>query len=308
MADLAVIGSLNMDLVIRAERIPAPGETILGSHFEMLPGGKGANQAYAAARLGGRVRMAGKVGYDLFGDRLRANLAAVGADVSQVRAVQNAATGVATITVDATGQNSIVVASGANWQWREGEPESLRAWMRGARVILFQLETPLEIVQACLRIAREEGAVTILDPAPARPLPREVYAEADWITPNESEALLLLGEAPRPVSPDEAPALAQRLHALGARQVLLKLGDKGSFASAPPHQEFAAAFPVAALDTTAAGDTFNAAFAVAWAEGRALPEALVFANKAAAISVTRPGAQTSAPTRAEVDAFLQRKE
>jgi ribokinase len=303
MSGVVVFGSLNMDLVLRAPRIPVPGETVLASDFAMLPGGKGANQAFAAARLGARVAMIGKVGYDLFGDRLRANLAAVGVDVSQLRSTQAASTGVATITVDANGENSIVVASGANFHWQPGEVESLRPLFRSARLVLFQLETPLPTVAAALAAAKSEGATTILDPAPAQRIPSELLANVDILTPNESEAYLLLGESPRPVSPAEAPALAQRLHALGAAQVLLKLGERGSFYSSGSFSHFAPALSVQAIDSTAAGDTFNAALAVALAEGLPVPAAMLFANKAAALSVTRAGAQSSAPSRAEVDAF-----
>ncbi len=298
MAKLVVVGSLNMDLVLRAPRIPAPGETILASDFQMIPGGKGANQAYAAAKLGGQVSMIGKVGYDLFGDRLRANLAAVGIDVSQVRSTQSASTGAASITVDDRGQNSIVVASGANFAWNANEAESLRQTFADARFALFQLETPLDFVEACLVLAKSEGVQTLLDPAPAQALPRRILELVDYLTPNESEAALLTNS-----SSEDAPDTAHALHALGARQVVLKLGAQGAFFSAGANTHFSPAPKVEALDSTAAGDTFNAALAVALSENQPIESALRFANRAAALSVTRLGAQSSAPSREEVDAL-----
>jgi ribokinase len=298
MAKLVVVGSLNMDLVLRAPRIPAPGETILGSDFQMIPGGKGANQAYAAAQLGGQVSMIGKVGYDLFGDRLRANLAAVGIDVSQLRSTQSASTGAASITVDDRGQNSIVVASGANFSWNVQEAESLRPTFRGVRFALFQLETPLDFVEACLAIAKSEGVQTMLDPAPAQALPRSILELVDYLTPNESEAALLTN-----ASSQYPQATANALHALGARQVVLKLGAKGAFFSDGASAHSSPAPKVEAIDSTAAGDTFNAALAVALSEAQPVESALRFANRAAALSVTRLGAQSSAPTRQEVDSL-----
>jgi ribokinase len=264
----------------------------------MLPGGKGANQAYAAARLGARVSMIGKVGYDLFGDRLRANLAAAGIDVSQVRSTQSAATGVAAITVDDQGQNSIVVAPGANFAWSRIEAESLRPVLRGASFALFQLETPLEFVEAVLAIAKSEGVQTMLDPAPAQPLPRSILELTDYLTPNEPEAALLTNNAG-----NDPSDIATALHALGAKQVVLKLGSSGAFFSNGIGTHQASAPKVEVIDSTAAGDTFNAALAVALSEGQPIKAALHFANRAAALSVTKLGAQSSAPSRAEVEAF-----
>lgn len=304
---LAVVGSLNMDFVVRVERLPAPGETVLGGGFRMIPGGKGANQACAAGRLGSpgvAVRMAGRVGYDLFADHLKASLSAAGVDVSAVCATKSQPTGVALIWVDAAGQNSIVVASGANHELAAADIESLRHTVRGARFVLFQLETPLDTVRAALALAREEGAETILDPAPAQPLSQDLLALADILTPNETEALILLGLPPARVSPADAPALTRALRQLGARTVVLKLGDQGCFFDGGAQQKHHPGFPVEVRDSTAAGDTFNAALAVALAERKSIDAALRFANAAAAICVTRAGAQASVPTRAEVDSFL----
>jgi len=306
-ATIVVVGSLNMDFVTRVERLPAPGETVLGRDFQMIPGGKGANQACAAARLSDdstRVKMVGRVGYDVFGDHLKANLSAAGVDVSAVHATRASATGVALISVDRSGQNSIVVASGANHALAASEVEAMRPIFRGARLVLFQLESPLATVAPALRVAREEGARTILDPAPAQPLKAELLESVDILTPNETEALLLLGRTPGRVELDQAPELAKLLRDLGPRSVVLKLGDRGSFCYDGQAEIFSSAFPVEARDATAAGDVFNAGLAVALSEDRSLAEALRFANAAAAISVTRVGAQSSVPSRAEVEAFL----
>jgi ribokinase len=308
MTTLVVAGSLNMDFVVAVERLPAPGETVLGSDFRMIPGGKGGNQACAAARLGSgstAVRMIGRVGYDVFGDHLKASLSAAGVDVRAVHATRSEASGVALISVEKSGQNSIVVAPGANHAMAAGEVEAMRPLFAGARLALFQLESPIDTVAAALRLAREEGARTILDPAPAQPLPAALLAEVDILTPNESEALLLLSRPPGRVELDEAPALARFLAEMGPRAVILKLGERGCFYRDSGTELFSAAFSVTPRDTTAAGDVFNAALAVALAEDLAIEDALRFANAAAAISVTRAGAQASVPSRAEVDHFLR---
>ncbi len=306
---IVVAGSLNMDFVVRVERLPAAGETILGRDFQMIPGGKGANQAYAAAHLAGRriaVRMAGRVGYDLFADHLKASLAAAGADTSAIVGTKSAATGVALIWVDAQGQNSIVVASGANHAFVAADVAGLRRTFSGAAFLLAQLETPLDTVRALLALAREEGARTILDPAPARPLDRELLGAVDILTPNEGEALVLLGRPPARVPASDAPALAAALRGLGAKAVVFKLGDQGCFYDDGERTFYQPAFPVAVVDSTAAGDAFNGALAVALADEKPIPDALRFGSAAAAISVTRSGAQSSMPTRAEVESFLLR--
>jgi ribokinase len=304
---IVVVGSLNMDFVVTVEHLPAPGETVLGRDFQMIPGGKGANQACAAGKLGAgsaAVRMIGRVGYDVFADHLKASLSAAGVDVSAVHATRSEATGVALIWVDRGGQNSIVVASGANHALAAADVEAMRKVFRGASHALFQLETPLDTVAAALALAREEGLATILDPAPAQPLPAALLAQVDILTPNESEALMLLGRPAARVAVEDAPTLAEALLTLGPQAVILKLGDRGCYYRDAASEQFCPAFPVQARDTTAAGDTFNAALAVALAEGMPVGDALRFANAAAAISVTRLGAQASAPARAEVDAFL----
>jgi ribokinase len=307
MKHIVVVGSLNMDFVVTVERLPAPGETVIGSDFQMHPGGKGANQACAAGKLGaGHVltRMIGRVGYDVFGDTLKASLSAAGVDVGAVHASRSSATGVALIPVERSGQNAIVVASGANYALAASEVEAMRPVLRAASFVLFQLESPLDTVTAAMRLAHEEGARTMLDPAPARPLDPKLLAMVDILTPNETEASILTGMPPARVSLEDAPALAQKLLALGPKAVVLKLGEQGCFYSDGQTQLSSPSFPVKVTDTTAAGDTFNAALAVALTEGQPLAGALRFANAAAGISVTRVGAQSSIPTRSEVDALL----
>ncbi len=309
MTGIVVVGSLNMDFVVAVKQIPAPGETVLGGNFQMMPGGKGANQACAAGRLKSesmRVRMIGRVGLDVFGDQLKASLSAAGVDVSSVHASRTQPTGVAFIAVAPDGQNSIVVASGANMDLPASDVEAMRRVFHGAHAALFQLESPLDTVTAALQLARSEGLLTILDPAPAQPLSDELLMHVDILTPNESEALGLLGEPLRRLTPSEAAPIAAQLRHRGPRTVIVKLGDQGCFADDGAHARHYPGFPVTAVDTTAAGDTFNAALAVSLAEQNDLATAITFANAAAAISVTRHGAQASAPGRAEVEAFLAR--
>lgn len=306
---LVVAGSLNMDFVVSVDHLPAPGETVLGRNFQMVPGGKGANQAAAAAKTGAgavTVRMAGRVGYDVFGDHLKASLAAAGVDVSAVWATKSQPTGVALIWVDQNGQNSIVVASGANYAFAAKEVEGLRATFRGASVALFQLETPLDTVEAALALARQEGVRTVLDPAPARALSRRLLEQVDILTPNESEACILLGRPASRIRLEDCAELAHALLATGPRAVILKLGELGCYYSDGSQEILSPGFPVEAVDTTAAGDTFNGALAVAIAEGRSIEHALRYANAAAALSVTRMGAQTSIPIRSEVEALLEK--
>jgi len=305
---IVVTGSLNMDFVVTVPHLPAPGETVLGGDFHMVPGGKGANQAAAAARIGGdrlRVHMIGRVGYDLFADHLKASLSAAGVDVSTVHGTEGVATGVAQIWVDRTGQNAIVVAPGANHRLRPQEMHAFRPLFQQAACALFQLEIPLDTVAAGLALAREQGTTTILDPAPAQPLPRETLELVDLLTPNESEACILLGLPPQRLDRQAAEDAGRRLLQLGPRQILLKLGDAGCLLVSSEQVIYSPAFPVEARDATAAGDTFNGALAVALAEGKPLEEALRFANAAAALSVTRLGAQMSIPSREEVDRFLE---
>lgn len=294
MPRIVVTGSLNIDFVVQVRALPAAGETALGNDFRTIPGGKGANQACAAARLaphGTSVAMIGCVGNDAFGDRLRASLTQSGVDVAHVCPV-DAPSGIAMIAVDAEGQNSIVIAPGANAHFQAAP------LYRGANVALFQLENPLSQVERALALAREAGALTILDPAPAQPLPRSLLELVDILTPNETEGEAFTGPSGLSIE------TAYRLMELGPKSVVLKLGAQGCLYFNGKETVIAPAFPVTAIDTTAAGDCFNGALGIALTEHSDLGRAMRFANAAAAISVTRPGAQPSMPTRAEVERIL----
>jgi ribokinase len=310
-SSIVVIGSLNMDFVFDVERLPMPGETILGRGFRTIPGGKGANQAYAAAKLSGdgtAVRMLGRVGADSFGNALKANLAQTGVDIRAVLETASEATGVACIHVDKAGQNSITVAPGSNSVLSPEDVDSASWAFEDARSVLMQLEIPIETVAAGLRQARHRAAIGILDPAPARALPKEILELIDIATPNENEACVLADVAPTRLNATDAIAIGQRIRGMGVKSVIVKLGDQGCVYCGADRTLVAPGFPVRAVDSTAAGDTFNAALAVALVEGKGIASgmeaALRFANAAAAISVTRAGAQTSAPERAEVERLL----
>lgn len=300
---IVVFGSINMDLVVRAPHIPIPGETILGSDFGMVPGGKGANQAVAAARLGATVQMVGAVGQDAFGPQLRQSLTDYGVDVQYVRQ-SDAASGVALITVDDKGENSIVVASGANMRLHADILDDLDHALQQASVLLLQLEIPLDLVIAAAHLAKKRGVSVILDPAPApsRTLPPELLHYVDIITPNESETAALTGIHPT----DHAHTVqaAERLHQLGVPTVIIKRGGNGLYWSDGTKSMTLPAFHVPVVDTVAAGDSFNGSLATARSEQQMWSEALRFAAASAAISVTRRGAQQSMATRAEVNTLL----
>ncbi len=294
-----VVGSINIDLVACADRLPAPGETILGSTFDVFNGGKGANQAVAVAKLGAPVEMIAALGTDLFTERLLSGLKAAGVDT---HAVQMAAgpCGVAHISRADNGENSIIVISGANRLVSAAYIDAHVEAVQRASMILVQLETPLESVIRLAERAWEAKIPLMLDPAPARPLPEVLLRRTTWLTPNETEAQILLGR----VNIDSAAA-AEKLLAMGVRNVALKLGSEGVFlAGLDCPAQRVPAFPVKAVDTTAAGDCFNAAFAVALTRGKPPVEAARYGAAAAAISVTRAGAQPSLPSAAEVEAFL----
>jgi ribokinase len=295
---ILVAGSANMDLVAFAERLPIPGETLLGGAFQSFAGGKGGNQAVAAARAGGKVAFMGRIGTDIFGARLRKGLQDDGVDTRFLAEVQGAS-GVA-IIMTGGGNNMIVVAPGANDALTA--PHVDKAAFAGIRFVLTQLETPLDGVTEIARLAKAQGAVFILDPAPARILPRELLAMVDWLTPNESEACILLGLNDL----GEPAAMARQLKVLGPRGVILKLGAQGAMLLGEDDVPLMVpAHKVAVADTTAAGDAFNGAFAVALSEGRSPSEAVRFAVAASAISVTRPGAQPAMASRAEIDALTR---
>ncbi len=306
MPRIAVVGSLNMDLVAVAPRIPRPGETVFGDRFFRAPGGKGANQAYAAASLGGKVAMFGRVGRDDHGREIIASLQAVGCDVSGIE-YADTTTGVGAIFVGQTGENSIIVVSGANARFLPQDLLRDPDVLKDARFLLLQLEIPLDTVIMAAKSARRGGATVILDPAPApASLPSELMEHVDILTPNETEACKLIGHSGGELNLREAPAVARQLLQAGARAVVLKLGAAGCLAADGTTTTRIDAPKVDAVDSTAAGDAFNGALAVASSEGASLVEACKFAVQAAAISVTRYGAQPAMPTRAELEAFKTR--
>jgi len=298
---IGVIGSANVDLVVRADHPPGPGENVLGGDFRMIPGGKGANQAVAVARLGGRARFIGKVGRDPFGDILLASLRADGVDVAGVAAVADAPTGVALIVIDRDGQNSIVVAPGANGRLLPGDIQALRPALEGLDAILMQLEIPPETVAHAVRLARELNVPVILDAGPpCRRPPDEVFQVA-ILSPNEAEAAALLGSAVRDLK--DAEEAGREMLRRGAGAVVLKLGSNGALLVTQEDCLHVPARRVQVVDTTAAGDAFTAALAVYRAEGLPLPDAVRMANKAGALAVTKLGAQPSMPTRRELEAM-----
>jgi ribokinase len=303
MKRVLVVGSSNTDMIVRVPRIPRPGETVLGGDFAMAPGGKGANQAVAAARSGGAVTFVARVGDDLFGRAAREGFERDGIDTRFVLTTPGAPSGVALINVDERGENSISVASGANARLSVADVEAAAAAFDSADIVLLQLESPLETVEAAAREAGRRGVPVILNPAPARDLGDALLSLVSVLTPNEHEAGLLTGITVK----DEGSArdAASRLRARGPRSVVITRGGRGVYASGETFEGPLTAFAVEPVDTTAAGDVFNGALAVALAEKLGLPDALRFAQAAAAISVTRPGAQPSAPVRTEIKAFLK---
>jgi ribokinase len=300
---VVVVGSSNTDMIIKVDRLPRPGETVLGGDFSTAAGGKGANQAVAAARAGGEVTFIARVGDDVFGRQALEGFRADGIDVRYVLADPGAPSGVALIFVDRDGDNSIAVASGANARLTPADVRAAADVIRTADILVTQLETPLETVRAAVDLAAQHGVLVILNPAPARTLDAALPRRVSLLTPNETEAALLTGI---PVSSEaDAEAAARRLVAMGVGRVIVTLGSRGAFVFEADHGTVIPGFPVAAVDTTAAGDVFNGALAVALAEERNVIDAVRFANAAAALSVTRLGAQPSAPTRAEIEDLLR---
>lgn len=296
MAAIVVVGSLNEDLTVSVSRWPEAGETVFGERLERSAGGKGANQAAAAARLGGEVAMVGRVGDDPAGRRLRDGLSGLGVDVANVAVVPGTPTGMAIVGLDASGGNRIVVLSGANACLESAALDGLD-W-RGVRVLLLQLEIPLATVTAAARAAHAAGARVVLDPAPAVSLPDELLGLVDILTPNALEAAQLAGR--EVVDVGTARLVASQLEARGPRAVVITLGASGAVLADGNYVTHLPAPKVAAVDTTGAGDAFNGALAVALAEGQPLASAVIFANRVAALSTTRPGAQASLPDRTAV--------
>ena len=306
MARIVVVGSFNMDLVVRMPAIPRPGETLLGGIFATYPGGKGSNQAVAAARLGGKVAMIGRVGADAFGDQLLTMARREGIDTRFVGVDSHVATGVALIQVDAQGQNSIAVASGANFSLTAAEVATAFAQLERVDLLIMPLETPIDTILTAAELARQAGARVLLNPAPAQHLPPELLKNVDVLIPNEYEAAFMTGIAIH--SPHDARQAAAHLLQCGPGSVIVTMGSRGALIAESAQSEIiytqTPAFSVKAVDTTAAGDCFVGALAVAPGEGHSLATSARFASAAAALSVTRIGAQPSLPTRAEVEEFL----
>jgi ribokinase len=305
MTHIVIVGSLNMDLVVQVPTIPAPGETVLGNNFATIPGGKGANQAVAAARLGANVSLIGRVGADAFGEQLLANAQKEGIDVTHVEYDANAASGVAMISVDARGQNSIAVASGANYCLTAAHVREAWSALENVDLLVMPLETPLETIETAVSLANQAGVKVILNPAPAQKLAPQILAGVDVLVPNEPETTQLTGiEIDSPESTHNA---AQALLKLGVGHVVLTLGSRGALVLAGETNLFTQVepYPVKVVDTTAAGDAFVAGLAVALAEGKELVEAAQFANAVGALAVTKQGAQPGMPTREEVEILLK---
>ncbi len=300
---IVVFGSLNMDLVVRSLRLPQPGETILGTTFDTVPGGKGANQAVAAARLGADTSMVGRVGADDFGHRLRHGLAISGVKVEGIAVDTEAHTGIATITVAANGENQIVVVPGANGQVAHPDMARLQAQLTTASTLLMQLEIPLSAVTEAAHLAKAAGVTVMLDPAPALPeLPPALYQYTDILTPNQVEASQLVG---LPIETlEQAQQAAQVLRQRGVATVIMTLGAQGVICATGTETFHQPAFAVDVVDTVAAGDAFNGGLAVALAEKKSWRDAVVWASATAALAVTQAGAQPALPLRSQVETYL----
>lgn len=301
-AKILVVGSFMMDLVVRTPRVPENGETIIGTSFNRFPGGKGANQAVAAARLGGAVTMAGKVGSDDFGDEFLSVLASEGINTAYILRDSQAATGVGFITLDHAGNNRIVVVPGANLRYSVQDLAQIESLIKDSDILIMQLEMDMSVIEHAVELAGRYQVPVILNPAPARALNDELLRGVTYLTPNETEAEILTGV--KVTSIDRAKEAAEALLEKGVKTVVLTLAEKGALVASNAGATYVSGFSVQPVDTVAAGDAFNGAFAVAISKGKSLVEACRFANAVGAIAVTRPGAIPSLPSAAEVERFL----
>lgn len=290
---IVVVGSSNTDLVVKSAHLPKPGETVLGGEFQMVPGGKGANQAVAASRLGAEVNFIAKFGTDSFGKEAIKGLEAQGLNTSFASFDEQTASGVALIMVDDQGENCISVASGTNALLTPNDIENASPAFKDAACLLVQLETPMETVSRAIEFAVEHQCEAILNPAPATQIPDDILTKLDWITPNESEAEILTGIVVNDLL--SAQTASSALKAKGVKSVIITMGPQGAYVDSAAFQGLVPSRKVKAIDTTAAGDTFNGALAVALSQNKPIEEAVGFANAAAAYSVTQFGAQSSAP-------------
>jgi ribokinase len=300
--DVVVIGSSNMDMVVRCPELPLPGQTILGSDFVMNPGGKGANQAYAAAKLGAKTQLVARKGNDVFAEGAQRSFSEVGLGTDFIVRDETTASGVALIYVDETGENQIVVVPGANGNLSPADVDAARELIQSAKVMILQLEIPMETVVHAAQMAIENQTRVILNPAPARPLPPALLEKVDILIANETEILVLTGATE--LGMHTAEVACRPLLEAGVDYVITTLGRKGALVTSKSGATRVPGFKVKAVDTTSAGDTFAGALACVLAEGQSLEEAVLFANAAAALSATKPGAQISMPTRTEVDEKL----
>ena len=299
---VVVLGGLNMDLVTYSDRFPGAGETIAGDRFLTYAGGKGGNQAVAAARMGARTAMVGRIGDDIFGPQLIDGLRSEGIDASWVSTTPGESTGIASICIDHTGQNRIIQVLGANSTCGAEQTSAVASALLGANTLMLQLEVPMEVSLAAARDARSHGKTVILDPGPVRTMPPSLIAYSSIITPNETEAEAIVGF--RISNRDTAARAAEALLSKGAEVAVVKLGSQGAFYASAESSGFQPAFSVRAVDTVAAGDAFNGALAVCLAEGMPLHDSVRVACAAGALAVTTRGAQDSMPTRAAVDNLL----
>lgn len=292
---IIVLGSINMDLVVHTPRLPKPGETLTGTSFHTTPGGKGANQAVACARLGAATKMIGRVGGDVFGTALINNLSTYGVDITGIGIEESTPSGVALIEIDDTGENNIVVIPGSNGVLGAPDLKHLEKMLPKAKILLLQLEIPIETVQAAAEMASSQGVTVMLDPAPARILPESLYSNVDILTPNNSEAAILAGFPVKTTA--DAQRAARNLIDRGVKNAIIKMGSQGAYLENIAVRRFFPAIPVHAVDTVAAGDAFNGALAAALCEGLPLEEAMVWGIAGGAIAVTKPGAQEAMPDR-----------
>lgn len=300
MAKILVIGSMNMDLVVETERYPEEGETLIGGKFEQIPGGKGANQALAAAKLGDQVKFIGACGDDSFAPKLKSSLKAGGAEIDNIFEIKGVSTGVAVITVDKKGNNRIIVSPGANYELGPEKIEKIKDKIAAAEIILLQLEIPVKTIKKIVEIASKHKTKIVLDPAPAQRLPEDILAKVDYLLPNEGELDLLLAEAENKSRAEKVEELLN----IGVKNIIVTEGEKGINFYSQNKELHLEALKVKAVDTTAAGDVFAGAFAASLMAENNLKKALKFAVQAAAYSVTKRGAQSSIPDKNELNEFL----
>ncbi|PTV98496.1 ribokinase [Halanaerobium saccharolyticum] len=300
MAKILVIGSMNMDLVVETERYPEEGETLIGGKFEQIPGGKGANQALAAAKLGDQVEFIGACGDDSFAPKLKSSLKAGGAEIDNIFEIKDVSTGVAVITVDKKGNNRIIVSPGANYELDPEKIEKIKDKIAEAEIILLQLEIPVDTIEKIVEIASKNKTKIILDPAPAQKLPADILTRVDYLLPNEGELDLLLAEAENKSRLEKIEALLK----MGVKNIIVTEGEKGINYYSQNKELHLETLKVKAVDTTAAGDVFAGAFAASLIAENNLKKALEFAVQAAAYSVTKRGAQSSIPDKKELNEFL----